>query len=268
MCRCREHSLRWTGLSKAGKPALTLQHLLKNHLHELSLISYEKRILGALKVCRTKALGGHQEAFNSCGTVKVHYNRCGNRQCRNAGPPMHQGTNRERWLLEREYDLFNVPHHPVTFSVPFELRDLFRINKKLLYNVLFRSMWGILSSFSKDKKSRLQAETGVISILHIWTQKLEYHPHLRCIVLLGRLTADGKWKEKGGKFLFSVKTLGRVFKHKFCDELKRLKKELCLSYANTEANFSAFLLKLWAKEWVVNSKPGFKGKDSVLRYLG
>ena len=261
MCHCRAPSLPWTGLRI--KPALTLQHLLKNHLDELNLNSYEKRILGALKVCRTASLGGHQEACQSCGEVKVHYNSCGNRHC-----PSCQGANRERWLLEREYDLFDVPHYHVTFTVPSELRALFKMNEKLLYNVLFKSMWGTLSSFSRDKRSRLQAEVGVISILHTWTQKLEYHPHLHSIVPGGGLTADGKWKGKGGKFLFSVKALSTVFKNKFCDELQRLRKELRFSYGITAENFSRFLGQLRKKEWVVNSKWGFNGKQSVLEYLG
>ncbi len=273
MCHCREHSLRWTGLgSKPGKPNVTLQHLLKSHLHELSdqnlANSYELRILGALKVCRTATLGGHTEACDSCGELKVHYNSCGNRHCRNAAPPACQGANRERWLLEREYDLFDVPHYHVTFTVPAELRALFKLNEKLLYNVLFKSMWATLLSFSQDKRSRLQAEIGVISILHTWTQKLEYHPHLHCIVPGGGLTVDGKWKDKSGKFLFCVKSLSNVFKNKFCHELIQLKAELRLPDGITEANFWKFVRLLRKKKWVVNSKAGFNGKQSVLEYLG
>jgi hypothetical protein len=153
--------------SKPQKPKITLQQLLISHLDELSLNSYELRILSALQQCRTAALGGHHQACDSCGEVKLHYNSCGNRHC-----PQCQGANRERWVLEREHDLFDVPHHHLTFTVPFELRALFKLNEKLMYNCLFKSMWGTLSSFSKDKRSRLQAETGVISILHTWTQKL------------------------------------------------------------------------------------------------
>ncbi len=254
--------------SKAGKPALTLQHLLKKYLDELNaqglFNSYEVEDIKrpyCLQNC--KALGGHAEPARAAERLKVHYNSCGNRHC-----PMCQGANRERWLLERDYDLFDVPHHHVTFTVPSELRALFRLNEKLLYNALFKSMWGTLSSFSKDKRSRLQAQTGVISILHTWTQKLEYHPHLHCIVPGGGLTAEGKWKEKSGRFLFSVEALSTVFKNKFCDELKRLKKELRLSYGLQQHNFWKFLRMLRKKKWVVNSKPGFRGKQSVLEYLG
>ncbi|WP_160164146.1 IS91 family transposase [Nafulsella turpanensis] len=253
--------------SKLQKPGLTIQHLLKEHLDELyaqGLVnSYEHRILKALQACRTAALGGHTEACDSCGELKVHYNSCGNRHC-----PACQGANRERWLLEREYDLFDVPHHHITFTVPAELRALFKLNERLLYNMLFQSMWSTLLSFSKDKRSRLQAEIGVISILHTWTQKLEYHPHLHCIVPAGGLTAAGKWKSKDGGFLFSVKALSTVFKNRFCEQLKKNQKELHLPFGITATNFYSFLRRLKAKKWVVNSKPGFKGKESVLEYLG
>ena len=172
--------------------------------------------------------------------------------------------------MEREYDLFDVPYHHVTFTVPAELRGWFKMNEKVLYNVLFASMWDTLLSFSKDKRSRLQADIGVISILHTWTQKLEYHPHLHCIVPSGGLTPDGKWKVKSGKFLFSVKSLSTVFKAKFCQALKKLYEQNKFQFNKlTNPNdFDQFIKNIKRKKWVVNSKPGFNGKQSVLEYLG
>ena len=253
--------------SKIAAPALTLRQLLALQLDQLwqeGLVnSYELRILSALRACRTASLGGHQQACNSCGEVKVYYNSCGNRHC-----PQCQGANRERWLIEREYDLFDVPYHHITFTVPFELRALFRFNEKLLYNLLFKSMWETLRSFAKDQRSRLQAQIGTISILHTWTQKLDYDPHLHCIVPGGGLTADGNWKASSGKFLFYVPALSTVFKGKFCQGLRALKSKLKLSRSITKSNFDFFIRQLKEKEWVVNSKPGFKGKESVLEYLG
>ena len=108
------------------KPSLTLQHILNLHLDELIgenvFNTYQSRILRALKQCKTAGLGEHWEVCDSCGVIKVHYNSCGNRHC-----PGCQGANRERWLLEREYDLFDVPHHHVTFTVPAELRGWFKM---------------------------------------------------------------------------------------------------------------------------------------------
>jgi len=144
------------------------------------------------------------------------------------------------------------------------------MNEKVLYNVLFASMWGTLLSFSKDKRSRLQADIGVISILHTWTQKLKYHPHLHCIVPSGGLTPDGKWKAKSGKFLFNVKSLSTVFKAKFCQALEKLyeQNKLQFNQAINPDDFARFIWKIKRKKWVVNSKPGFNGKQSVLEYLG
>ena len=251
------------------KPSLTLQHILNLHLEELIdsdvFNTYQSRILRALKQCKTSSLGEHWEVCDNCGVVKVHYNSCGNRHC-----PGCQGANRERWLLEREYDLFDVPYHHVTFTVPSQLRGWFKMNKKELYDLLFFSMWATLLSFSRDKRSRLEADIGVISILHTWTQKLEYHPHLHCIVPSGGLGADGSWKAKSGKFLFHVRSLSNVFKAKFCDGLKSLYKQGKLSFTGSvdQYEFDGFIETIRNKKWVVNSKPGFKGKQSVLEYLG
>jgi len=251
------------------KPSLTLQHILNKHLEPLIsegfFNAYQCRILRALQQCKTSALGEHWEACDNCGVIKVHYNSCGNRHC-----PGCQGVNRERWLLERDHDLFEVAYHHVTFTVPSELRGWFKMNKKELYNLLFASMWATLLSFSKDKRSRLQADIGVISILHTWTQKILYHPHLHCIIPSGGLTVDGKWKTKSGKFLFSVKSLSTVFKAKFCDGLEHLYKQNILRF-NPEmnpSNFDEFIKNIKGKKWVVNSNPGFNGKQSVLEYLG
>ena len=251
------------------KPSLTLQHILNLHLDELIdngvFNTYQSRILRALKQCKTSSLGEHWEVCDNCGVVKVHYNSCGNRHC-----PGCQGANRERWLLEREYDLFDVPHHHVTFTVSSDLREWFKMNKKELYDLLFTSMWATLLSFSKDKQSRLEALIGVISILHTWTQQLGYHPHLHCIVPSGGLSADGSWKAKSGKFLFHVGSLSTVFKAKFCDGLKALYRQGKLRFTRhlNPGEFNQFIETIRNKQWVVNSKPGFKGKQSVLEYLG
>ncbi len=248
-----------------AKIKLTLQQILKQHLDNSKINSYQRSVLNQLKHCKTSYFGGHWQACTNCGTVEKHYNSCGNRHC-----PQCQGAKRERWILEREYDLFDVPHHHVTFTIPRELRKLFYQNQKLLYNALFKCMWATLCSFSKDPRSRLEAEIGVISILHTWTQKLEYHPHLHCIVPAGGLSASGHWKHKKGKFLFSVKALSTVFKHKLIDEIKKLHngKELISEEFNTPHYFDDFISNLRKKKWVINSKPGFAGRASVLEYLG
>ena len=246
------------------QPRLTLQQLLSKHLPDLQdqFNGHQLRVLNALSKCKTADLGGHKEQCSSCGHTKIHYNSCGNRHC-----PGCQGANRERWLMEREHDLFDVPYHHVVFTLPSQLRQLFYHNQKLLYNLLFESMWGTLLSFSKDKRSRLQAQIGVIAILHTWTQQLDYHPHLHCLVPSGGFK-NGSWKKKEGDFLFSVKALSVVFKQKLCDGLKKYFQNQLLHTELSSYDFERFITAVSHKKWVIYSKPGFRGKESVLEYLG
>ena len=50
-------------------------------LAQTSLAPLHLKVLGRIASCRTAALGGHQEACESCGTVRFSYNSCSDRHC-------------------------------------------------------------------------------------------------------------------------------------------------------------------------------------------
>lgn len=266
-CLYLELLVPWITLKSEFKPSLTLREILSKHLSSTTapLNIYQRSVLTKLQHCKTAHLGGHWQVCGDCGHLEKHYHSCSNRHC-----PGCQGANKERWIMEREYDLFDVPHHHVTFTAPAELRTVFYHHQKELYALLFQCMWATLQSFSKNPRSRLEAKIGVIAILHTWTQKLEYHPHLHCIVPAGGLKANGEWKAGSGKFLFNVKNLSTVFKTKFCDGLKALHDQGKIKTYKLPIGYSmaTFINFIRAKEWVVNSKNGFAGKSSVVEYLG
>jgi len=224
-----------------------------------------------ITICRTQKLGSQIEKCNSCGHKKVHYNSCGNRNCPNC-----QGVNKERWLLEREYDLLPVKYFHAVFTVPSELRNLFRFNQKVLYNLLFRAVKETLFEFGLDPRQKLEAKLGMINILHTWNQKMQYHPHLHCIIPAGGIDTVGQWKTSKGKddFLFSVKALSDKFKKKFLILMVELYKkgEITLldrgSLWNTTTAFYKTKSNLYKKKWVVYSKEAFGGPKQVLEYLG
>jgi hypothetical protein len=157
--------------------------------------------------------------------------------------------------------------------VPFELRELFRYNRKRLFDLLFWCVKETLLSFGKDKRSRLEAKIGVIAILHTWTQLLEFHPHIHCIVPGGGLTDGGEWKSvKRKKYLFCSEAMSTVFKAKFCEGLKKLYNKLNMpqkmSAIKNKAQFDCFVDTIKEKGWVVDSRPSFDGSRQVLEYLG
>lgn len=240
--------------------------LVNNTLHSAQL-----KILGLIGDCRTASLGSHKERCTNCAHIRVHYNSCGNRHCPNC-----QGVHRERWLLKRSEDLLPVTYFHSVFTVPQELRILFLYNKRLLYNLLFQCVWETIYSFSMDTRQKLEAKPGMISILHTWNQKMEYHPHIHCIIPGGGITATGGWKTSKGKddFLFSVEALSHKFKKKFLILLTGMYQEGKLSIPpkdslwNSANAFYKTKKALYDKDWVVYTKPSFKDHRQVFEYLG
>jgi hypothetical protein len=235
------------------------------------ILSFEQRkLIGDIRECRTHVLGGHVTACSSCGHIKVHYNSCGNRHC-----PGCQGVNKEKWVLEREYDLLNVKYFHVVFTLPSELRSICYQNKRLIYNLLFSCAWRTLDDFSKDPKQLLMARMGMIAVLHTWTQQLLYHPHVHCIVPAGGLDDNGNWKstKSRGNFLFYDGAIAKTFRGKFLEQLielykqKKLILEGKISHLKWYHNFWKLKKKLYETNWIVHTQEPFKKPDSVIEYL-
>ena len=213
-----------------------------------------RRTLSALQRCRSASLGGHVDRCDHCGHIRISYNSCRNRHC-----PKCQNTQREAWIENRKRDLLPVPYFHVVFTVPDKLNGLFKHHPVELYNLLFSCCWKTLSQFSF---TRLQAETGMVAVLHTWGQNLSLHPHLHCIIPGGGMDYKNMWKQvpvsaNGKVFLFDVTSLSRVFRGKFMAGLQKiipLQKDLIRS--------------LYKTDLVVYAKEPFAGPEQVVEYLG
>jgi hypothetical protein len=81
--------------------------------HGASLSVAQRRVMTAIEVCRTAALGGHLERCDQCGHERNAYNSCRDRHC-----PKCQGLARAQWIQDRQSELLNVPYFHVVFTVP------------------------------------------------------------------------------------------------------------------------------------------------------
>lgn len=124
---------------------------------------------------------------------------------------------------------------------------------------MFQSSWETIAQFSYTK---LNAETGMVAILHTWGQTLAYHPHIHCIVPGGGIDYKSHWKQvqifaNGKVFLFHAKNLSKVFRGKFLSKLQKLLPQ--------EKHFIRELYKI---NWVAYAKEPFAGPEQVIEYLG
>ena len=146
-------------------------------------------------------------------------------------------------------------------------------NKRLLYDLLFRSSAATLLEVARDPK-HLGADIGLLSVLHTWGQNLQHHPHVHCVVPGGGLALDGsRWISASPRFFLPVRVLSRVFRGKFTSELKQLLLKGKLQFHGSlqelarPERFRQFLRQLFTREWVVYAKPPFGGAEHVLHYL-
>lgn len=228
------------------------------------------RVLFDLASCRTAALGGHAERCGDCGNERlIAYNSCGNRHC-----PKCQGAARAEWVEAREAELLPVRYFHVVFTIPAQMAQIARQNKKVMYDILFRASAQALLQIAGDPK-HLGAKIGFLSVLHTWGQSLMHHPHVHCVVPGGGLSLDGKrWISSRPDFFLSVRVLGILFRAKFMAMTRRafaqdkLVFQGELSNLNDPAAFTSQLKTCYDNDWVVYSKRPFGGPKQVLKYLG
>lgn len=225
------------------------------------------RVLERLARCRTPAMGGRLVACDSCGDRREVWNTCRNRHC-----PSCLGKESRLWVDRQVAHLLPVPYFHVVFTLPEVLRDLALCNKELLYALLMRLSAESLKQLGSDKKF-LGGEMGVLSVLHTWTQTLEHHPHVHCVVPGGALQEDGSWKSSSADYLLPTRALAALFRRRFLEELESLRSKGKLRFRGRskglrcQSGWDAAISKLRKTAWVVYCKPPFGGPEQVLKYL-
>ena len=235
--------------------------------HGASLSTAQRRVMTAIELCRTAALGGHIEKCDHCDHQRICYDSCRNRHC-----PKCQYLARAEWLENRRSELLWTQYFHVVFTLPEPIAAIAYQNKQHVYNILFRAVSETLRTIAADPK-HLGAEIGFFAVLHTWGQNLLHHPHLHCVVPGGGLSADGtRWISCRPDFFFAVRVLGRLFRRLFLKYLEQAFDAGKLQFFSTLEAYrerQAFLRDLAParkSEWVVYAKPPFAGPDDVLRY--
>ncbi len=228
------------------------------------------KVLLAIRRCRTAALGGHLDECTRCGhRAPISYNSCRDRHC-----PKCQTAARDRWIAARRQELLPTRYLHVVFTLPHRLAPLVLQNKKVLYALLFRTSAETLLEVARDPK-HLGAEIGFFSVLHTWSQKLNIHPHVHCVVPAGGLSPDHtRWVRSPDNYFLPKGVLREIFRGKFVDALEQafqnghLRFEGDLKLLAQPKIFAAWLRPLYRKDWVVYLKRPFGGPEYVLHYLG
>ena len=257
-----------------SRPKLEVADIFRRHgaawrtANKVHLSLGQRRVMTAIEVCRTAALGGHVERCENCAYARIAYNSCRNRHC-----PKCQWPAAQEWLAAREAELLPVPYFHVVFTLPAAISAIAYQNKPKVYGLLFTAAAAVLTAIAADPK-HLGASIGVTAVLHTWGQNLQHHPHVHCIVPGGGLSPHGqRWIACKPSFFLPVRVLSRLFRRLFLQGLEamhaagELQLFTDLGALKDADRFRAYLAPLRKTEWVVYAKKPFAGPKQVLAYL-
>ena len=255
-----------------ARPSLEVADILNRHgeayLARHRLSRGQLKVIGAIRACRTAALGGHVMRCDDCDHATIAYNSCRNRHC-----PRCQGAAAKDWLADRQADLLPVPYYHLVFTLPAPIAAIAYQNKAEVYGLLFRAAAETLATIASDRR-HLGARIGFTSVLHTWGSAMTHHPHLHIIAPGGGLSPDGaRWIACRPGFFLPVRVLSRLFRRLFLEGISSLHTTGRLAFHGdladlTEADAFAALLAPWRRaDWVVYTKRPFGGPEAVLAYL-
>jgi hypothetical protein len=250
-----------------ARPAIELAAIVRQHgaryqaTHALS--RSQLRVMRAIAVCRTAALGGHVEGCPRCHHRQIAYNSCRNRHC-----PKCQNRQRALWLEARHAELLPTAYFHVVFTVPEAVASLALFHARVVYHILFRTASETLLTIGADPR-HLGATLGFFAVLHTWGQNLLHHPHVHCVIAGGGLSPDRqRWIGCRPGFFLPVRVLSRLFRRLFLEALEAAFRQGQLTLPPGSPDWGDYLRPLGEQDWVVYSKPPFGGPAHVLEYLG
>lgn len=209
-----------------------------------------RRAIRAITHCRTAALGGSVFACPRCQHRHLAYHSCNHKACPQCGALANR-----RWVQRELNKRINAPYFLVTFTLPAELRgNFFGPCAKQTYDLFFTAVLRALSEKLASDKALRAAVSGFTAVLHTWNQRLEFHPHIHCLVPGAGLDAQGKYVQvKNPQYLLYLPHLQSAFRQHFYNLLK-------------EQNWPVDP-QAWSKDWGVHIQAAGSGASAV-KYLG
>ncbi len=219
--------------------------------HGAAVLPSHRRAIADLAACRTAALGGRLWACDRCGTTHHVWHSCRSRSC-----PQCSGDHTRAWLEKRRGEFLPIPYFHVTVTVPHELRDWLRRHQVDGYGALMTAANDAIVAIARDP-AFVGGTVGVLSVLHTWSQRLDHHPHVHCLVTGGGLSDDGSvWHPVVHRdFLAPTRAIANGVRGRFRAAIVRRFPDLDIPG------------EVWRKPWVAHVTVWPAGEDAILEYL-
>ena len=200
------------------------------------------KAVNAIRVCRTAALGVDTYVCPECGEVSEIYHSCKNRFC-----PTCSWRDTMLWAERVKKRMLNIPHRHVVMTLPHILNPLIKRNGKELLNVLMKTSAETMKDWIESKYS---LKAGIISVLHTFGEKKNYHVHVHMIVTWGGIhKSTGELVEIQSPYV-RVSFLQKKFREKFRESLNFLYEHGMLKHDfRNEEEFAELLARKTSQDY-------------------
>jgi hypothetical protein len=206
-----------------------------------------RRAIADIIACRTKARGGQQGCCNDCGALLHVFPSCRNR----AGPKGH-AEHTQAGLEQRREEMVPVSYFHVTVTVPEDLRAARRRHQIDGDGALMTAAAAAIIVLAGDPRW-VGGTVGVLAVLHTWTQRLVFHPHVHGRVTGGGLSDHGAtWHPAGQTVRFPKSARAALVRARFRDAFARLCPDADLPR------------HVWQIPWVVHITPWGQRQQAAL----
>ena len=221
--------------------------------YQNSMLPSHRKALAAMKQCRTTQSPMMLAQCDRCDRQKLTPHSCGHRHC-----PHCQHHESQQWIKRQCQKQLPAEYFLVTFTLPGEFRPLAWQQQRIVYDAMIRCSWETLNTFTQNDH-QLQGNAGAIAVIHTHSRRLEYHPHVHCLMPAAAINPKKRlWRTKKKRrnnktgYLFNHQALAKVFRAKMLEAIKQAALELPVRYPET---------------WIADVKSVGQG-DTALVYLG
>jgi predicted RNA-binding Zn-ribbon protein involved in translation (DUF1610 family) len=189
-----------------------------------------------------------------CGELLQVGFTCKSRLCTSCGK-----IKTDEWQNNIKNTMYNVRHRHIVFTVPEEIRDLFRVDRKLLKLLMDEAAKLMLEYFQRQRKTTKWVP-GIVCVLHTFGRDLKWNPHVHMLVTEGAIVEGEEWKKL--EFI-KYEILRNSWKYKMS--------KIVMDKYGKNKNTRAKMNKIYRETengFYVYAKPNLMSPTGIARYIG
>jgi len=176
------------------KAHFTIKQIFQDHWSSFLSSNLSIRLVAKMEVEKMLSCGDCKKGYGlyvcpHCNHFKFVPFRCKSRFCNTCGTAYQ--SDRADSIAAK---LINCSHRHIVFTIPQELRPLFRKDRSLL-DVLFKASAQVITDWLYEQNHKESFTPGIVSCIHTFGRDLKWNPHIHMLVTEGAAGNSNPWRQ-------------------------------------------------------------------------